>query len=160
MSPSETTLLQATDAGLYCAPGDFHIDPWRPVDRAVVTHAHADHACRGCGRYLAARDGRTVLRLRMGESAVIDDVAYGEPLDLNGVRVSLHPAGHILGSAQVRLERAGQVAVVSGDYKVEADATCAPFEPLRCHVFVSESTFGLPIYRWPLQAEVFEAVRS
>ena len=108
MSLSETTLLQATDAGLYCAAGDFYVDPWRPVDRAVVTHAHADHACAGCGRYLASRDGLTVLRRRLGETAEITTLPHGETIELDGVRVSLHPAGHILGSVQVRVEHRGR----------------------------------------------------
>src|SRR4051794_14931768 len=158
MSPSETTLLQATDAGLYCAPGDFYIDPWQPVDRAVVTHAHADHACAGCGHYLASRDGMTVLRARLGETAEIATLPHGETIELNGVRVSLHPAGHILGSVQVRVEHRGLVWVASGDYKVEPDVTCAPFEVVRCHAFISESTFGLPIYRWPAQQAIFNEI--
>ena len=153
-------LLQERDVGLYCPAGDFFIDPWRPVDRAVVTHAHADHACRGCGRYLTSRVGENVLRARSDKDAVIDTLAYGESIDLNGVKVSLHPAGHILGSSQVRIERDGLIAVVSGDYKVEPDATCGGFEPVRCHVFVSESTFGLPIYRWSTQEEIFESIRT
>ncbi|HEV3120550.1 MAG TPA: ligase-associated DNA damage response exonuclease, partial [Isosphaeraceae bacterium] len=153
-------LLEPTEDGLYCPAGDFFIDAWRPVDRVVVTHAHGDHACRGCGRYLTSRDGEQVLRVRMGQEAVIDTAGYGDVMHLNGVQVSLHPAGHILGSAQVRLEHEGMVWVVSGDYKVEPDATCAPFEPVKCHVFVSESTFGLPIYRWPKQADTFEAIRA
>jgi putative mRNA 3-end processing factor len=151
-------LLETTDRGLYCPSGGFFVDPWEPVDRAVVTHAHADHACWGCGRYLTTRAGEGVLRVRVGIDAAVDSVPYGEPVLINGVSVSLHPAGHILGSAQVRIEHQGQVWVVSGDYKVEPDPTCAAFEPVRCHVFVSESTFGLPIYRWPPQAEVFAAI--
>src|SRR4051794_14083986 len=134
-------LLERTDAGLYCRQGDFFIDPWQPVPRAVVTHSHADHARRGSARYLAAREGEAVLRTRIGSDAPIDFLRYGEECEHNGVRVSLHPAGHILGSAQVRLEHRGEVWVVSGDYKTEPDPTCAPFEPVRCHVFVSESTF-------------------
>ena len=153
-------LLQPTEHGLYCEAGDFHVDPWRPVPRAVVTHAHADHACWGCGRYLTSSEGERVLRVRMGREAVIDSVAYGEGIDIGGVRVSLHPAGHILGSSQVRLEHRGQVWVVSGDYKVEPDATCTPFEPVRCHTFVTESTFGLPIYRWPAQRAVFDEINA
>ncbi|GAC1448579.1 MAG: ligase-associated DNA damage response exonuclease [Isosphaeraceae bacterium] len=153
-------LLEPTELGLYCREGDFFIDPWRPVDRAVVTHAHADHACRGCGRYLTSREGAEVLRVRMGKEALIDSLGYGAPVQIQGVTVSLHPAGHILGSSQIRVERGGRIWVVSGDYKIEPDATCAPFEPVRCHVFVSESTFGLPIYRWPAQGVVFEAIRD
>ncbi|QEH34474.1 hypothetical protein OJF2_30130 [Aquisphaera giovannonii] len=151
-------LLQTTDVGLYCSAGDFHVDPWRPVPRAIVTHAHADHACWGCGRYLTSFEGRTVLRARVGEAAEIQTLPYGESQDINGVRVSLHPAGHILGSSQVRVEYRGEVWVVSGDYKTEPDLTCAPFEPVRGHTFISESTFGLPIYRWQPQSEVFDEI--
>src|SRR5437764_6884491 len=153
-------LLTPTDDGLYCPPGDFHVDPWKPVPRAVVTHAHSDHARWGCAHYLAAAAGEHVLRARLGPAAHIHPLPYGEPVTIRGVKVSFHPAGHILGSAQVRLEHRGEVWVVSGDYKTEPDATCAPFEPVRCHVFVSESTFGLPIYRWPPQAEVFGEINA
>ena len=144
--------------GLYCPPGDFYIDPWRPVDRAVITHAHADHARRGHGHYLAAAPAEGVLRARLGE-ITLQPLAYGEAIVHNGVRVSLHPAGHVLGSAQVRLEHGGQVWVASGDYFVSGagddNRTCAPFEPVRCDCFITESTFGLPIYRWRPQREVF-----
>ena len=149
-------LLRVTDQGLYCEAGDFHVDPWLPVPRAVVTHAHSDHATWGCGAYLASREGERVLRTRVGADAAIRAVPYGETVDLGGVRVSLHPAGHILGSAQVRVEHRGEVWVVSGDYKTEPDPTCSPFEPVRCHTFVTESTFGLPIYRWPSQRAVMD----
>ena len=142
-------LLETTERGLYCATGDFFVDPWQPVDRAVITHAHADHACAGCGRYLTTRAGERVLRVRLGPEVLIDAVEYGEAIVQNGVEISLHPAGHILGSAQARIEHQGGRWVVSGDYKVESDPTCSAFESVRCHVFVSESTFGLPIYRWP-----------
>jgi putative mRNA 3-end processing factor len=153
-------LLQVNDNGLYCPPGDFYVDPWRPVGRAVVTHAHADHARAGSGLYLAALPGARVLRTRLGPGAVLDTLPYGQAVEHNGVRISLHPAGHILGSAQVRLEHAGRVWVVSGDFKVGPDATCAPFEPVRCHTFICESTFGLPIYRWPAQDEVFRDLNA
>lgn len=149
--------------GLYCPPGDFYIDPWRPVDRAVITHAHADHARMGHTRYLAAAPGEGVLRSRLGTDIALQRLAYGEAIDLGGVRLSLHPAGHVLGSAQVRIEHRGQVWVASGDYFVsgadddacEDNATCAPFEPVRCHCFITESTFGLPIYRWQPQRALF-----
>ncbi len=151
--------------GLYCPPGDFYIDPWRPVDRAVITHAHADHSRRGHAHYLAAAPAEGVLRARLGEID-LQTLAYGEQIDHFGVRVSLHPAGHVLGSAQVRLEHQGRVWVASGDYYVagssadaaEDNATCAPFEPVRCHCFITESTFGLPIYRWQPQAELFASI--
>ena len=150
-------LLVRRPEGLYCEAGDFFVDPWRPVARAVITHAHSDHARTGHGAYLAAASSAGVLRARLGGIA-LQAVAYGERVDLGGVRVSLHPAGHVLGSAQVRIEHRGEVWVVSGDYKVEPDPTCAAFEPVRCHTFVTESTFGLPVYRWPASREVFDAV--
>jgi putative mRNA 3-end processing factor len=153
-------LLRVTERGVYCAAGDFHIDPWMPVERAVITHAHGDHARWGSRRYLGSREGERVLRVRLGPGARIRTVPYGEPVMVNGVRVSLHPAGHILGSAQVRIEHRGEVWVVSGDYKTEPDPTCTPFEPVRCHTFVTESTFGLPIYRWAPQAETFAEMRA
>ena len=153
-------LIVLRPQGLYCPAGDFFIDPWQPVDRAVITHAHGDHARMGHGQYLAAAPGERVLRTRLGEIA-LQTVAYGEAIDHRGVRVSLHPAGHVLGSAQVRLEHAGRVWVASGDYKFmegEVDPTCPPFEPVRCDVFITESTFGLPIYRWQPQSEIFAGI--
>jgi putative mRNA 3-end processing factor len=151
-------LLSLNARGLYCEAGDFYVDPWEPVDRALITHAHGDHARWGSRRYLAARDGAGVLRTRLGPDAAIETAAYGERVVLNGVAVSFHPAGHILGSAQVRVEHRGEVWVVSGDYKTDPDPTCAPFELLRCHTFITESTFGLPIYRWGAQQEVFTQI--
>lgn len=151
------TLLVLTDAGLYCPAGDFYIDPWRSVDRAVVTHAHADHLTWGCRRYLVSREGEWVTKARVGSSGV-ETIPYGEIKHINGVSVSLHPAGHILGSAQIRVEYRGEVWVVTGDYKLEPDATCSPFELVKCHTFVTESTFGMPIYRWQPQAEVFQQI--
>ena len=148
-------LVVATPRGLYCPAGDFYIDPWRPVERAVITHAHADHARRGHAHLLAQRDGERILRARLGADISLQTLAYGEAVDVGGVRVSLHPAGHVLGSAQVRLAQGGRVWVASGDYKLDPDPTCAPFEPVRCDVFITESTFGLPIYRWPAPARLF-----
>ena len=153
-------MLTLTERGLWCEAGGFYVDPWQPVEAAVITHAHGDHARWGCDRYLGARAGERVLRTRLGPDARIRCIEYGERVDVNGVTVSLHPAGHILGSAQVRLEHRGEVWVVSGDYKTEPDPTCAPFEPVRCHTFITESTFGLPIYRWRPQQEVFDEVRA
>jgi putative mRNA 3-end processing factor len=154
------TLLTITPSGLYCPPGDFHIDPWQPVPRAVVTHAHGDHLTAGSAAYLVARPGLALAAARLDTAAPLEPVAYGERRSLNGVTLSLHPAGHILGSAQVRIEHQGEVWVVSGDYKLEPDPTCEPFEPIRCHGFVSECTFGLPIYRWRPQAELFAAINA
>jgi putative mRNA 3-end processing factor len=153
-------LLEVTDSGLYCAAGDFYVDPWRRVERAVITHAHADHARPGCGRYLCAAPGKSVLRTRMGGNATIDALRYGEPTTIRGVTVSLHPAGHVLGSAQVRIEHRGETWVITGDYKLEADPTCASFEPVPCDVFVTESTFGLPVYRWADPATVAAEINA
>jgi putative mRNA 3-end processing factor len=150
---TEDLIVQRPE-GLYCPAGDFHIDPWRPVPRAVITHAHSDHARLGHGHYLASEASAGVLRARLGDIA-LQTLAYGERIVHHGVTLSLHPAGHVLGSAQVRLEHGGVVWVASGDYKVAADPTCAPFEPVRCDVFITESTFGLPIYRWCPDEELF-----
>jgi putative mRNA 3-end processing factor len=151
-------LICLRPAGLYCPAGDFYIDPWRPVHRAVITHAHADHARAGHGHVLATAVSAGVLRSRLGAGLQLQGLAYGERVLHNGVQISLHPAGHVLGSAQVRLEHAGRVWVASGDYFLSAhderNPTCPPFEPLRCHCFITESTFGLPVYRWRAQAEV------
>lgn len=151
-------LVIARPEGLYCPPGDFYIDPWRPVERSVITHGHGDHARWGNARYLAAAPGEGILRSRLGQDIDLQTLPYGATLDHHGVKLSFHPAGHVLGSAQVRLEYRGEVWVASGDYKVEADGTCAPFEPVRCHTFITESTFGLPIYRWRPQAEIFAGI--
>jgi putative mRNA 3-end processing factor len=150
-------LIVATDRGLYCAAGEFHIDPWRGVPRAVITHAHADHARFGSEVYICHRDTAPILRKRLGDVA-IETAGYGEILTRNGVEISLHPAGHVLGSAQVRVAHRGEVWVASGDYKLENDGVSPAFEPLRCHAFITESTFGLPIYRWRPQAEVLASI--
>ncbi|HCC56156.1 MAG TPA: ligase-associated DNA damage response exonuclease [Solibacterales bacterium] len=153
-------LLRVNANGLYCETGDFYVDPWCSVATAVITHAHSDHARWGSDRYLTSEPGVAVLRARMGESARIEAISYGEAVVHNGVRVSLHPAGHILGSSQIRLEYRGEVWVVSGDYKLDPDPTCTPFEAVRCHTFITESTFGLPIYRWPAENVVAAAIND
>lgn len=154
-------VLEVTDRGLYCAAGNFYVDPWQPVEHAVVTHAHGDHLTWGCDRYLVTNDGEAITRLRLGEWARgVTSLPYGETRSLNGVQVSFHPAGHILGSAQVRLEYRGEVWVVSGDYKLDADSTCAPFESVTCHTFVTESTFGLPIYQWTDPALIYADINA
>lgn len=151
-------LLTRTDSGLFCEAGNFFVDPWRPVDRAVITHAHADHARPGMASYLAAKPGASILRRRVGDQASIQIAEYGEKIHLDSAIVSLHPAGHVLGSSQVRIEVGGEVWVVSGDYKLAADPTCAPFEPVRCHGFVTEASFALPIYRWKSNRELFDEI--
>ncbi|MCU0559843.1 MAG: ligase-associated DNA damage response exonuclease [Desulfobacterales bacterium] len=142
-------LIELTESGMHCREGGFFVDPWRPVERAVVTHAHFDHTRLGCGSYLATPETALLMKARLGPDLHVRTLRYGEEIDANGVRLSLHPAGHILGSAQVRLERNGEVWVVTGDFKRAADPTCAHFAPLRCHGLVTESTFGLPVFRWP-----------
>lgn len=153
-------LLETNSRGLYCAAGDFYIDPWRSVDRALITHAHADHARSGMGRYLCADSCKGVLTQRLGKSLSIETLSYGGSTIINGIRVSFHPAGHVLGSAQVRVEHRGEVWVVSGDYKTETDPTCQTFEPVPCNTFVTESTFGLPVYQWPDPDEVIADIHT
>jgi putative mRNA 3-end processing factor len=151
---TRSPLIIPTDRGLYCPAGDFHIDAWKPVPRNVVTHAHSDHARRGSERYLVPTDGVAVLKRRLGSDIIVDALDYGRPINMNGVALSLHPAGHLLGAAQVRVEHDGQVWVFTGDYKTESDPTCKPFELVRCHTFITECTFGLPIFRWHPAAEI------
>ncbi len=153
-------LLELTPHGLYCRQADVFIDPWRPVDRAIITHAHSDHAKWGMRHYLAHHYSENILKLRLGEPISLQTVGYKEIININGVEISLHPAGHIPGSAQVRLAYKGRVTVVSGDYKVEEDGLSTPFEPVPCHEFVSECTFGLPIYKWAPQQEINQQIND
>ncbi|WP_305971518.1 MULTISPECIES: ligase-associated DNA damage response exonuclease [unclassified Mameliella] len=152
-------VLTFTERGIYCPAGDFHIDPWRPVDRALITHGHADHARPGHGAYLATDGALPVIRHRLGEIAA-EGIAYGEARQIGGAGVSFHPAGHLPGSAQIRVEVGGQVWVVSGDYKVVDDGLSEPFEPVPCHAFISECTFGLPVFTWPSQTEVAAEINA
>ncbi|MEO7853969.1 MAG: ligase-associated DNA damage response exonuclease [Rubrivivax sp.] len=158
-----TDLVVQRPAGLYCPAGDFYIDPWRPVQRAVITHAHADHARTGHAHYLASARGAPLLKSRLGDVS-LQPLGWGEAVHINGVRISLHPAGHVLGSAQVRIEHRGQVWVASGDYFVSGvgdhNPSCDAFESVRCDCFITESTFGLPIYRWRPQAELYAEVNA
>lgn len=152
-------LIDFTSKGLYCSAGDFFIDPWEPVPRAVITHAHSDHARPGCDHYLCHPDTLPVLKLRLGDIRT-DTIGWGQPIMHHGVRVSLHPAGHIYGSSQIRIEHKGEVWVVSGDYKTENDGISGQFEPVRCNTFITESTFGLPIYNWKKQEDIFTNMRN
>ena len=156
---TDAPLIVNRPQGLYCPPGDFYIDPWRPVERAVITHAHGDHARVGHTSYLAASPAEHVLRTRLGDIS-LQTIDYEVPIEINGVQVSLHPAGHVLGSAQVRVEKEGRVWVASGDYKLNPDSTCVPFEPIRCDTFITESTFGLPIYRWEDSQRIFAEINA
>lgn len=152
-------LIKFTNKGIYCKQGDFYIDPWRPVDRALITHGHADHARWGNNFYLCHTLTKPILieRYRI-DPPTIQTLAYGETLDINGITVSYHPAGHVIGSAQIRLEYKGEIVVISGDYKTEFDGISTAFEPVKCHTFVSESTFGLPIYKWQSQKDIFKQI--
>jgi putative mRNA 3-end processing factor len=147
-------LLQLTPQGLYCPAAAAWIDPWRPVPRALITHAHADHARPGCGTYWAVGAAEAILRQRLGAGISLLPVDYGQVHRIGDARVSFHSAGHVLGSAQIRLEAGGESWLVSGDYKRCADPSCAPFEPVSADVFITEATFGLPIYRWSPGATV------
>ena len=153
-------ILRVTDRGLYCEPGGFYVDPWRPVDRAVVTHAHSDHACYGCRNYLGSIASRELFRLRLPHDSEFQLLEDHDSVTIGGVRISLHPAGHILGSVMVRLEYRGYVVLVTGDYKLGTDPTCRPWQPVKCHLMVTESTFGLPIYRWEEQQMTFDAINA
>ncbi len=151
MSPNP--IITFTQQGIYCPAGDFYIDPWKPVDRALITHGHADHARPGMGSYLATHLALPVMRHRLGDIRA-EGVNYGEMRTIRDARVSFHPAGHVPGSAQIRIEVAGEIWVASGDYKVVDDGLSDPFEPVKCHHFITESTFGLPVFRWPDQDAV------
>lgn len=153
-------LLQFTKKGIYCPLADIFIDPWSEVEKAVITHAHSDHARSGNKYYLAHRLTVPILKHRIGSDIKTKGIEYNETLDIKGVKLSLHPAGHMIGSAQVRLEYKGEIAVISGDYKLENDGISAPFETVKCNTFITESTFGLPIYKWKEQKEIVEDVNS
>ena len=146
-------LIQFTNNGIYCRQADVYIDPWKPVNKAIITHAHSDHARTGNKYYLAHKNSESILRYRLG-NIVLQTLNYYETININGVTISLHPAGHVIGSAQVRLEYKGEIWVVSGDYKVKNDGYTIPFEPVKCQHFITESTFGLPIYNFPQAEEV------
>ncbi|NER82966.1 MAG: ligase-associated DNA damage response exonuclease [Leptolyngbya sp. SIO1D8] len=142
------SLITVRSEGLYCEAGEFYIDPWQPVETALITHAHADHARSGSQQYVATAISETILRKRLGEKIALQGVQYGEKLKFGNAWVSFHSAGHVMGSAQIRVEHKEEVWVVSGDYKRCADPTCEPFERVSCDVFITEATFGLPIYKW------------
>lgn len=154
------SLLQFTGKSIECEAAGIHIDPWQKVDRAIITHAHSDHARFGCKHYLAHRESAPILRLRLGSDISLQTVEYNEPIFINGVKITLHPAGHIIGSAQIRVEHKGEVWVASGDYKLEDDNFSTPYESVRCNTFITESTFGLPIYKWKSQQNVFNEIEE
>lgn len=153
-------LLEFTEEGIYCPQADVHIDPWKRVKKAIITHAHADHSRWGMQHYLAHHMSIPVMKLRLGQEISVQGLEYNEPILMNGVKISLHPAGHIPGSSQVRVEYKDEIWVVSGDYKVENDGLCTPFEAIKCHHFITECTFGLPVYHWKPQIEIFSEIND
>src|SRR6187549_2331937 len=154
------SLLSFTDRGIWCERADVYIDPWKGVDRAIITHSHSDHARRGSARYLAHPITRDLMHARMGHDLAIDAMSPGQSGTINGVRFSFHPAGHIPGSIQVRVEHKGEVWVATGDFKRQRDGISEPFEPVPCHTFITECTFGLPIYRWKEPDTVFGEINA
>jgi putative mRNA 3-end processing factor len=158
---NERDILQKTSAGLFCPAGGFYIDPWKPVEKAVVTHAHSDHARSGMGEYFCSESGEALLRQRVGKSVNLTALAFGKPIKIGEAEVSLHPAGHVLGSAQVRVAAKGQVIVVTGDHNAtHAHVAAESFEPVACDTLITESTFGLPIYQWPEQETILADIHA
>ncbi len=152
-------LLQFTDKGIYCEKADVFLDPWRPVKKAIISHGHADHSRWGHRQYITHHANIPIIKHRLGDIAVAGQ-PWGQPFVINGVKFSLYPAGHIIGSSQIRVESQGEVWVFSGDYKTENDGLTTPFEPVKCHTFITECTFGLPAFKWQPQAQVFEDINS
>ena len=151
---AENQLIKFTPKGIYCLKGKFYLDPWKPVDYAVISHGHADHARWGMKRYLCTNDSKPILQHRLGADINVQSLGYGETLKINGVTISFHPAGHVIGSAQIRLEYKGYVVVFTGDYKTQPDFITTAFESVKCNTFITESTFGLPIYNWKTEEEL------
>ncbi len=152
-------LIDFTNKGLYCPAGNFYIDPWQPVDYAIITHAHSDHARWGSKNYLCHEFTKPILQLRLGDNNY-QSVKWNEPVNFNGVTITLFPAGHIIGSSQIKVEYKGEIWVISGDYKVENDGISGMYEPIKCHTFITESTFGLPIYNWKPQSEIYADIKN
>lgn len=156
----QTNLIEFTAEGLYCPQADLYIDPWKPVDKAIITHAHSDHARWGMRHYLAHTLSENVLRYRLSQDISLETLDYHQTITINGVSISLYPAGHIIGSAQVKLSYKGETWIVSGDYKLEDDHISTPFEPVACHTFITESTFGLPVYKWKDQEIIYRDINA
>lgn len=153
-------LLEFTNKGIYCPQAGVYLDPWQPVDKALISHGHSDHAYSGHQHYLCTEGAMPVIKHRLYLQGNIETVPYGKQILIHGVKFSFHPAGHIPGSAQIRVEYKGEVWVFSGDYKLQDDGISMPFEPVKCHTFITESTFGLPIYKWKPQSEVFADINT
>ena len=159
MAKRSSDLLQFTTKGIWCPKADVFIDPWKPVDKALITHGHADHSKWGHKSYLATTSAAPVIKYRLGKIN-LNTIDYGESITINGVKFSFHPAGHIVGSAQIRVEHKGDVWVASGDYKLENDGLAEAYEPIRCNSFITETTFGLPVYNWKPQEEIFKNINA
>ena len=153
----EEPLLAFNDKGIYCAQADVYLDPWKPVDRALITHGHSDHARWGHKKYITHHTNVPIIKHRLGEIGV-SGVEYNETFTINGVKFSFHPAGHIIGSSQIRVEYKGEIWVFTGDYKTEDDGVAVPYEPVKCHAFITECTFGLPAFKWQPQQQVFDEI--
>ena len=154
------SLLEFTGKGIYCPVADVYLDPWKPVQKAMITHGHSDHASWGHGSYLCTTSAAPVIKHRLNLSGNIQTIEYNKTIFVNGVEFSFHPAGHIPGSAQIRVAHQGEVWVFSGYYKLENDGVSEPFESVKCHTFITESTFGLPVYKWKSQREVFNEINQ
>ncbi|WP_138433478.1 ligase-associated DNA damage response exonuclease [Winogradskyella algicola] len=157
---TEKKLIKFTKKGIYCPQGKFYLDPWYPVDYAIISHGHADHARWGMKRYLCTDDSKAILQHRLGADINIESTSYGKEITINEVKVSFHPAGHVIGSAQIRLEYKGYVVVFTGDYKTQPDFITKPFESIKCNTFITESTFGLPIYNWKTEEDLQSQLQS
>jgi putative mRNA 3-end processing factor len=152
-------LLAFNQNGIYCAAADVYLDPWRKVDKAIISHGHADHSRWGNKKYITHHNNVPIMKHRLGEIDV-EGKSYGEPFTINNVKFSFHPAGHVIGSSQIRVEHKGEVWVFTGDYKDEADGVSTPYEPVKCHSFITECTFGLPAFKWKPQAEVMNDINQ
>ena len=155
----KTPLLVFNHKGIYCKQADVYLDPWKPVDKAIITHGHSDHSRWGHKKYITHHNNVPIINHRLGEISVTGK-KYNETFIINGVQFSLHPAGHIIGSSQVRVEYQGQVWVFTGDYKIENDGISTPFEPIKCHTFITECTFGLPAFNWTPQQNVYNNINN
>jgi len=157
---AEKQLIKFTKKGIYCPQGKFYLDPWYPVDYAVISHGHADHARRGMKNYLCTDDSKAILKHRLGANINVESIPYGKAITINEVKVSFHPAGHVIGSAQIRMEYKGYVVVFTGDYKTQPDFITTPYEPIKCNTLITESTFGLPIYKWKKEEVLQKELQS
>ncbi|RLJ68968.1 putative mRNA 3-end processing factor [Lacinutrix venerupis] len=152
--------IKFTKKGIYCIPGKFYLDPWLPVDHAIISHGHADHSRSGNKHYFCHDDSKAILKHRLGADISIESMGYNQTRIINNVSVSFYPAGHVIGSVQIRLEYKGEVVVFTGDYKTQPDFITDPFESVKCHTFITESTFGLPIYNWKTELQLQEQLQN